>query len=113
MNDPISEKATMNLRRILSAIRNETVPLNGHSDPGAIIDCWKLAFEELDLIESSCQSDTSALKEEIERLKERVNELNTILYDGRHYLMGVEPDEITVENSLESFGFGRNGLEHP
>ena len=32
------------------------------------------------------------------------------LQDGRDYLMQVEPDEITVEDSLESFGFGRNGL---
>jgi hypothetical protein len=32
------------------------------------------------------------------------------LQNGRDYLMQVEPDEITVEDSLESFGFGRNGL---
>ena len=41
---------------------------------------------------------------------ERISELNMQLYDGRHYLMSVEPDEITVEDSLEAFGFGRNGL---
>jgi hypothetical protein len=32
------------------------------------------------------------------------------LQDGRDYLMQVEPDDITVEDSLEAFGFGRNGL---
>lgn len=34
------------------------------------------------------------------------------LEEGRDYLMQVEPDEITVENSLEAFGFGKNGLDN-
>ena len=32
------------------------------------------------------------------------------LQDGRDYLMQVKSGDITVEDSLESFGFGRNGL---
>lgn len=32
------------------------------------------------------------------------------LQEGRDYLMQVEPEDITVEDALESFGFGRNGL---
>ena len=36
--------------------------------------------------------------------------LHERLQNGRDYLMQVEPDNITVEDSLESFGFGRNGL---
>lgn len=32
------------------------------------------------------------------------------LDDGRYYLMGVEPADLTVEDALEAFGFGRNGL---
>ncbi len=32
------------------------------------------------------------------------------LQNGRDYLMQVEPNDITVEDSLKSFGFGRNGL---
>ncbi|HDY66654.1 MAG TPA: hypothetical protein ENH85_02560 [Candidatus Scalindua sp.] len=34
------------------------------------------------------------------------------LNDGRSYLMQVEPKDITVEDSLEAFGFGRNGLNY-
>ena len=40
----------------------------------------------------------------------KIHDLSKNLSDGRDYLMQVEPDEITVENSLEAFGFGRNGL---
>lgn len=32
------------------------------------------------------------------------------LSNGRYYLMSVRPDDLTVEDALESFGFGRNGL---
>ena len=32
------------------------------------------------------------------------------LQDGRDYLMGVQPSELTVEDALEAFGFNRNGL---
>jgi hypothetical protein len=35
---------------------------------------------------------------------------NTRLDEGRHYLMGVEPGKLTVEDCLEAFGFSRNGL---
>jgi len=36
---------------------------------------------------------------------------NERLQNGRHYLMGVEPKDLTVEDALEAFGFGRNGLK--
>jgi hypothetical protein len=29
---------------------------------------------------------------------------------GRQYLMSVQSDKITVEDALEAFGFGRDGL---
>lgn len=35
------------------------------------------------------------------------------LAEGRSYLMSVQSDEITVEDCLEAFGFGRNGLKNP
>lgn len=38
-----------------------------------------------------------------EDLSERLN-------NGRHYLMGVEPKNLTVKDCLEAFGFSRNGL---
>ena len=33
------------------------------------------------------------------------------LTKGRDYLMQVQQDEITVDETLEAFGFGHNGLE--
>ena len=37
-------------------------------------------------------------------------EVNKDLHNGRDYLMGVQPNELSVEDALEAFGFGRNGL---
>jgi len=39
-----------------------------------------------------------------------VAEMNNQLENGRHYLMSVQPKDLTVEDALEAFGFGRNGL---
>ncbi len=33
------------------------------------------------------------------------------LEDGHNYLMTVRPDDITIEDCLEAFGYSRNGLE--
>lgn len=30
---------------------------------------------------------------------------------GRDYLMTIQPDELTVEDALEAFGFGRDGMQ--
>ena len=40
----------------------------------------------------------------IEKLEQRLNE-------GRDYLMGVRPNQLTVEDALGAFDFGRNGLK--
>jgi len=37
-------------------------------------------------------------------------DLSDRLNNGRHYLMEVEPRNLTVEDCLEAFGFSRNGL---
>lgn len=42
--------------------------------------------------------------------KERLEELADLRTQCRHYLMGVPADEITVEDALESLGYGRDGL---
>lgn len=42
--------------------------------------------------------------------KERLEELADFRTQCRHYLMSVPADEITVEDALESLGYGRNGL---
>lgn len=42
--------------------------------------------------------------------KERLGELADLRTQCRHYLMGVPSDEITVEDALESLGYGRDGL---
>jgi hypothetical protein len=57
--------------------------------------------------------DIVALQFELEQEKDRHSALSDALNEGRHYLMGVDSDKITVEDSLEAFGFGRNGLERP
>ena len=47
------------------------------------------------------------------KLKEErayVDSLNDRLNAGRHYLMSIQSDKITVEDALEAFGFGRDGL---
>jgi hypothetical protein len=42
------------IRKVLDAIRQETVPMDGHSDPGAIIDCWRSVDDYLSEIEKEC-----------------------------------------------------------
>jgi hypothetical protein len=42
--------------------------------------------------------------------KERLEELADLRLACRNYLMGVPADEVTVEDALESLGYGRNGL---
>ena len=50
------------------------------------------------------------LSEQDECLYCEINALDEQLQKGRDYLMQVEANKITVEDSLEAFGFGRNGL---
>ncbi|TXI81067.1 MAG: hypothetical protein E6Q39_01790 [Crocinitomicaceae bacterium] len=50
------------------------------------------------------------LKTDISSIEDDCFDANERLQEGRTYLMGVESHEITVENALQSFGFGRNGL---
>lgn len=41
------------LKELLETIRRETQPIAGHTDPGAIEDCWRSVFEELEAVEHS------------------------------------------------------------
>jgi len=50
---------------------------------------------------------------QIEQLKKETETLYWQLMNGRAYLMEIEADKITVEDTLEAFGFGRNGLKVP
>ena len=45
--------------------------------------------------------------ERIDFLENKTDQLSA----GRDYLMTVQADEITIEDALEAFGFGRNGLD--
>lgn len=38
-----------------------------------------------------------------------VEDLGDRLNDGRNYLMQVDPSRITVEDTLEAFGYNKNG----
>lgn len=49
------------------------------------------------------------LRHQINDLQEWSNEVCSRLNNGRCYLMSVNSDKITVEDSLEAFGFERNG----
>lgn len=49
-------------------------------------------------------------KEANKFILEQFGEAAQRLSDGRYYLMGVDEDKISVSDCLESFGFGRNGL---
>ncbi|MBE0662532.1 MAG: hypothetical protein IH597_08700 [Bacteroidales bacterium] len=60
---------------------------------------------------NDCEISTERMKE-IRRLRAIVRELNQRLENGRHYLMGIQPPELTVEDTLEAFGYNRNGLEN-
>lgn len=51
-----------------------------------------------------------AMRKEIDRLRSVVRELDGQLQNGRHYLMSVQPINLTVESALEAFGFGRDGM---
>ncbi len=51
-----------------------------------------------------------AMRREIFRLREVVRKCNARLNEGRDYLMGVKPSDITVEDALEAFGWTRDGL---
>ncbi len=47
----------------------------------------------------------------LEKVEERKIELSEKLNNGRDYLMQINPKDLTVEDALESFGFGKNGLK--
>jgi hypothetical protein len=42
--------------KLLGTLRTETRPVSGHSDPGAIEDCWREAFDELVQLEDALKS---------------------------------------------------------
>ena len=50
------------------------------------------------------------MRKEINRLRAVVREQNDRLNEGRDYLMQVNANKITVEDTLEAFGWTRDGL---
>jgi len=50
------------------------------------------------------------MRKEIARLRAVVRACNRRLNEGRDYLMQVSAGEITVEDTLEAFGWTRDGL---
>jgi len=48
---------------------------------------------------------------ELARLRAVLVEVNSRLVDGRYYLMSVDPAQITAQDALEAFGFGRDGMQ--
>lgn len=54
------------LKRVVNSIRSETRPIKGHSDPGAIHDCWNTVIDIIEL----CYT-----KDEVKRIAFRAAEL--------------------------------------
>lgn len=52
---------------------------------------------------------------DFERFQMQALKLGLLIDEARHYLMGVDPKETSVqevvENTLEKLGFGKNGLQ--
>lgn len=62
-----------------------------------------------DLYAQQFKEQSSLHLQRIKELEEQVSELFVRINEGRNYLMGVEENDITVGNALESFGFTRTG----
>lgn len=42
------------LKRLLETVERETVPMQGHQDPGAIKDCWRFAYDIIEEMLNEC-----------------------------------------------------------
>ncbi len=65
-------------------------------------------------VDRNCSGQASHLSTckigRVEReLRDFIRNADRDLNAGRHYLMSVDPDNLTVEDALEAFGFDRNG----
>lgn len=68
------------------------------------------------LIRDTSKQKMHQIMEDFAKKKNALNE--TLIYgeimdrmeNGRSYLMQIQANKITVEDTLEAFGFGRNGL---
>lgn len=52
------------------------------------------------------------LEKKLKEQRDYTDSLSDRLSEGRYYLMGIQPSKLTVEDALEAFGFGRNGLDN-
>lgn len=72
---------------------------DGNTDPTQLIKRLEKIVGEMSQLQKQTDQYDAVAVENSKRLTE-----------GRHYLMGVSYDQITVEDALEAFGFGRDGL---
>jgi hypothetical protein len=115
------------LKSVLQAIQGETSPIDGHSDPGALLDCWNEAWERIEEVkkaldvalkdalnlESSPRSIEIFKKAGAESPKIEENLFNDPqdrLDKGRDYLMQVQPKDLTIEDCLAAFGWNENNI---
>lgn len=54
-------------------------------------------------------NDGNLLKKAAERIKHLENQVER-LTDGQTYLMDVSPEDLTIEDTFEAFGFTRRGF---
>lgn len=73
----------------------------------------KIRALHLEVPESIANSIKESAEEVINQLamaEELRGDLNRRLLQGRHYLMGVEPKDLTVEDALVALGYTADGL---
>lgn len=69
---------------------------------------WPIYEQVWDMVQRLAEGreqEIDALKRKVEFLSQRADQLNS----GRDYLMTVSPDDLTVEDALEAFGFSVTG----
>lgn len=59
------------------------------------------------------QFSQSSKEDNGDTMRQSYEDAQRRLDNGRHYLMGVQSEDLTVEDALEAFGYGRNGLGLP
>lgn len=73
---------------------------------GGIID-WDIRGNEI----ATAINDHADTERRLKIAEDALDDANSQLTGGWQYLMSVPADDITVEDALEAFGFGRNGLQ--
>lgn len=95
------------LRFVLNGIESL---INSKHNRATIIDLKTLWSNLSDAITEN-DNKLSNIKKELKEKTDKINELGDRLSECRDYLMQIEPSNISIEDTLEALGYGRNGLK--